>query len=147
MRLPDGTILLACKCGGLPILHKDEARFCYWVECGKCGVRTDFCQLRQHAIESWNRTQAEWAQEVPEPPEIPLEPIEGRTDCSHYIGFVGVIASKERPIPQMHGVMHCKYHEYLNAICGVKSLFGGVYTDLCERCTRYEPKKGEKSDE
>lgn len=142
MRLPDGTILLACKCGGLPILHKDEARFCYWVECGKCGVMTDFCLLRQHAIDAWNRTQTEWAKGVPEPPEIPLVPIEGRTDCAHYIGFVGVMYGDEQPLPQAHGVMHCRFHEYVNAICGVKSRIGGILADECERCKHYEPKKG-----
>lgn len=80
--------------------------------------------------------------ELLEPPEIPLVPMNGRTDCAHYGGFVGVIAGKERPIPQMHGVMHCRYHEYLGAISGVKNLIGGEYTDLCERCNHYEPKKG-----
>lgn len=77
-------------------------------------------------------------------PEIRFDPIEGRKDCTHYVGFVGMIYDKEEPLPQAHGVMHCSYHEYLNAIIGLKSQIGGILTDRCDGCKHYEPREKEE---
>ena len=136
--------VLPCKCGGDPVVKGDQRTCMTWLECGRCGRRTSFYARRSMAIEAWNREQAKWYRPAPEPPEIKLAPIEGRKDCRHYVGFVGIIHGKETPIPQAHGVMHCSHHEYQNAICGVKSPIGGILTDHCEKCKHYEPKEKEE---
>lgn len=64
-------------------------------------------------------------------------PIEGRQDCQHYTGFVGVILHHG----QTFGVMHCAWHEYQNAVCGATSEIGGIITERCKGCRHYQSKE------
>ena len=68
-----------------------------------------------------------------------MHDIEGSKDCRHYTGFVGV--RLDRRTGQFYGVMHCAWHEYLNAICGAASKIGGIPTYRCWPCRHYEEKQ------
>ena len=72
-----------------------------------------------------------------------LVPIEGRADCKHYRGFVGILLRNGK----QYGVMRCAWHEYQNAGCGAKSTIGGILTDRCQGCKYYETNDADEDDE
>ena len=53
------TRIQLCRCGGLPSIKGDQRMHLCWVECSRCGFRTEFYGTRRKAIDAWNRMEGE----------------------------------------------------------------------------------------